>query len=51
MNRPRQRRLNQIAGVLFILAAVVWFVRDEVANASAYVAIGVLFLILSQNDS
>lgn len=51
MKRPSQRLLNQIAGVLFLLSAAVWFVRDDVALAATNVAIGALLLILSQNDS
>jgi len=51
MKRPSQHRLNQLAGVLFLLSAVVWFIREDVALASTNIALGVLFLILSQNDS
>ena len=51
MKRPSQRRLNQIAGALFLLSAAMSFARDDVAFGAVYVAIAVLFVVASQNDS
>jgi len=51
MKRPSQRRLNQFAGVLFLLSAAMWFALDNVALASTNVTIGVVFLLLSRSDS